>query len=120
MALFGSNKKEKKEEVKVLGKEKSSAISAQDFNILQRPIISEKALGLESKGEYVFMVAGHANKSEVKKEVEKKYSVKVERVNMITYQPKKVLLRGRVGSKSGFKKAMVKLLHGHKIELLPK
>ena len=120
MALFGSNKKEKKENAVISVKEKNPVVAESNFNILKRPVISEKALGLESRGEYVFMVAGGATKPEVKKEVEKKYGVKVERVNMIVYKPEQVLFKGRAGTKSGFKKAMVKLATGQKIEILPK
>ena len=117
MALFGSNKKEK--DVIVSTKEKG-VNSAMNLKVLKRPIISEKALGLESRGEYVFMVESFATKPEVKKEVEKKYGVKVEKVNMMVYKPERVLFRGKVGERTGFKKAMVKLVAGQKIEILPK
>lgn len=116
MAFFGTNKKEK--DVVVSTKEKGAVIS--DFKVLKHPIISEKALGLESRGEYIFAVVGFATKPEVKKEVEKKYGVKVERVNMMVYKPEKVMFRGRVGERTGMKKAMVKLVAGQKIEILPK
>ncbi len=72
MALFGSNKKEKKENAVISVKEKNPVVAESNFNILKRPVISEKALGLESRGEYVFMVAGGATKPEGKKEEEKK------------------------------------------------
>ncbi|MEK7565394.1 MAG: 50S ribosomal protein L23 [Patescibacteria group bacterium] len=127
MALFGSNKKEKKAaspkagEPRPRGREEKNAVSlGGNFKILKRPIISEKALGLESRGEYVFMVEPDANKPEVKKEIERKYGVKVERVNIMIYKSERVLFKGRVGSRGGFKKAMVKLAPGYKIEILPK
>ena len=119
MALFGSNKKDSKAVVASSTKE-IGANNAMSLKILKRPVISEKALGLESRGEYVFMVESFATKPEVKKEVEKKYGVKVERVNMMVYKPERVLFRGKVGERSGFKKAMVKLVAGQKIEILPK
>lgn len=133
MALFGSNKKEKKVTVattptpikgrgsdRSVGKEKNAVSLGGNFKILKRPIISEKALGLESRGEYVFIVESNTNKPEVKKEIERKYGVKVERVNIMIYKSERVLFKGRVGSRGGFKKAMVKLAPGYKIEILPK
>ena len=64
---------------------------------------------MESRGEYVFMVEPDANKPEVK-EIERKYGVKVERVNIMIYKSERVLFKGRVGSRGGFKKAMVNWL----------
>lgn len=128
MAFFGTKKKEKdttptpikgRGSDRSVGKEKG-AMFGDSLKVLKHPIISEKALGLESRGEYVFAVVGSATKPEVKKEVEKKYGVKVERVNMMVYKPEKVMFRGKVGERTGMKKAMVKLVAGQKIEILPK
>lgn len=121
--MFGLNKNKK--EVKKSGlvsetKTKAPTVALGDFKLLKRPVVSEKALGLEARGQYVFIVSPRATKPEIKKEVASKYGVKVEKVNMVVYQPEKVLFKGREGSKPGFKKAIVKLATGQKIEVLPK
>ncbi|MDP3974702.1 MAG: 50S ribosomal protein L23, partial [Candidatus Jorgensenbacteria bacterium] len=49
--------------------------------VLIRPHASEKSIGLEPQGTYVFVVRDDANKTLVKEEVERRYGVKVVRVN---------------------------------------
>lgn len=83
------------------------------------PRVSEKASVLGSTGTYVFNVPTSANKVEVRKAVEKQYKVKVVRVNMIRGEGK-VVRRGRIaGKRSNWKKALVTLKSGQKIELHP-
>lgn len=84
---------------------------------LINPIISEKAHNLSSSGVYVFRVEKSANKMDIKKSVERLFKVNVIRVNLLTIPPKKRIIRGKVGFKSGFKKAIVFLLKGQKIDL---
>ncbi len=119
--MFGLNKKKnRKGEAAVGGKINNSIRISDSLGLLKRPVVSEKALSLENRGEYVFTVTDDANKLGVKKEIEKKYNVKVVRVNMIVSKPKRKIFRGRVGYRTGFKKALVKLAAGQKIEVLPK
>lgn len=83
---------------------------------IKRAHITEKSNVAGERGTYTFVVASHANKSEVKRAVEAKYSVSVRRVNMLS-MPGKVRRRGRqVGWKSGFKKAVVMLQEGERID----
>ena len=87
---------------------------------LHSPLISEKETFLEEKGKYVFKVLKRANKTEIKKAVEDLYKVKVEKVNIINTKRKKRRL-GRVeGFKPGYKKAIVSLKEGDKIEIVPR
>ena len=65
---------------------------------------------------YVFKVAKTANKLEVKKAIEGKYGVNVRRVNMLNTKPRQVRLGRTTGVVPGYKKAMVTLIHGEKIE----
>lgn len=86
--------------------------------ILLKPVVSEKATEAKEQANHVsFYVHPDANKVEVKKAVEAAFDVKVESVNIIR---KKALPRMRfgrvVGRNSGYKKAMVKLVAGEKIE----
>lgn len=119
--MFGLSQKEnRKDRVMAEAGGKIPEVVSGSFDLLKRPVVSEKALGLGSKGEYVFRVVGRATKPEVKKEVERKYNVKVARVNMVVVKPRSKIFRGRVGSQTGFKKALVKLAAGQKIEVLSK
>ena len=85
--------------------------------ILVRPIITEKNTMLNDKGKYTFEVLQDANKIEIKRAVEEVFNVKVTTVNTIKVPGK---LR-RFGQKSGmtrvWKKAVVTLAPGERIEL---
>lgn len=116
---------EKKEETK---KERPSKMFKKQvpgaYRIIKEPQITEKATFLADQNKYVFKVSSQANKTEVKKIIEALYGVKVEKVHLIHSAPKKRRL-GRTegwrhGLKKGFKKAIVSLAKGEKIELLPK
>ena len=122
-------KEEPKEELKeepskkvVPRADKEQTIRA--YQMIQSPHITEKAGFLNEQNKYVFKVASKANKIEVKKAIEILYKVKVERVHMIHSAPKKRRLGRhegwRGGLKKGFKKAVVTLKEGEKIEILPR
>ncbi|BDB95942.1 50S ribosomal protein L23 [Candidatus Hydrogenosomobacter endosymbioticus] len=86
------------------------------FSIMRSPIVTEKSNLRGSDGEYFFEVAMDANKIEIKRAVEKVFSVKVKSVNTCVSYAKVKRFRGRIGHRSGVKKAMVKLIEG-RIEL---
>lgn len=79
--------------------------------------ITEKAaLGAE-KGAYTFNVENNANKNEVKKAIKLIYGVTPARVSIIQITAKKVVRRGKIGTKSAGKKAVVFLKKGDKITI---
>lgn len=83
--------------------------------ILLRPIVSEKGARLAGSGRYVFEVTPEANKTEIKKSVERVFNVHVEHVGIINL-PAKSRRWGRVvGKTAHWKKAIVKLRTGEKI-----
>lgn len=90
--------------------------------ILIKPIISEKSeLLSQKKGQYTFIVNDNANKIEIKKAVEKVYSVTVSSVNTMI-MPKKARTRNTKrgiirGALPAFKKAIVTLSEGEEIDL---
>lgn len=84
--------------------------------LLVQPRISEKAGALAKINKYVFVVKKKANKVEVKKAVESKYKVRVLRMNMLNTQGKTKTFGRTIGRTSGFKKAIVTLKKGDKIE----
>jgi len=90
-------------------------------DILVKPIISEKSEILsETHGQYTFLVVRKANKIEIKKAVEKMYSVTVDSVNTLVMpgKMKSRNTRGGVtkGLKPSYKKAIVKLSEGEEID----
>ncbi len=100
---------------KAPAKKKEIAIAG----LLKEPHISEKATILSENGKYIFKVYADANKSEIKKAIAGLYGVAVKEVNIINIKTKARILRGRKGEKPGYKKAIVTLEKGHKIEILP-
>lgn len=98
--------------------ENAVVLSGKGASILLAPHTTEKATDLSERGAYVFRVAPGANKQRVAGAVAERYGVAVVAVRMIN-QPAKERRRGRqIGWKSGFKKAMVQLKEGQKIETL--
>ena len=92
----------------------------QTFRILKEPHVTEKATDLVDKNQYVFKVWPRSNKIEIKKAVESLYNVDVLEVKIIKVGPKKRRM-GRVeGWRKGYKKAIVKVKAGQKIEVLPR
>ena len=92
------------------------------YQAIDRPHISEKATYLSEKDQYAFKVSGGPsgsyNKNEVKKAVEGIYGVDVLSVNFIKVPAKKRRLGKTQGFKTGYKKAIVKIKEGQKIEIL--
>ncbi len=88
------------------------------WDIIKAPHITEKATTNEEKGKYTFKVFKNANKTKVKKAVENIFNVKTEKVRIINMPNKKRQRGGVSGWKRGYKKAIVTLQKGHKIEIL--
>ena len=87
--------------------------------LVKNPLITEKGTFLNQFGKYLFLVDKKANKSEVKKVVERVYKVKVTSVNIINNKPKPRRLGKTMGTKQGYKKAIVTLAKGQKLDIIP-
>jgi large subunit ribosomal protein L23 len=86
--------------------------------LIKKPWVTEKSGDLGTHGKYVFMVLNHATKPEIKKLVKEIYKVDVADVNMINRPPKKKRAgRGLKGAQEGYRKAIVTLKKGQKIDL---
>lgn len=86
--------------------------------LVKRPIITEKASNLASINQYVFLVENRATGPEVKKAIEATYKVKVQSVRTINV-PSRVKRVGRnIGEKPGYRKAIVTLKKGEKLDIL--
>lgn len=95
----------------------AATIGGNSWRTLTTPRISEKAAFLASKGTYVFNVPISANKIEIGKAVESLYKVHVESVRTVRGIGKFVA-RGRIrGQRTNWKKALVTLKKGEKIDL---
>lgn len=84
---------------------------------LEAPLLSEKSTFLSESNKYVFRVKKNATKNLIKKAIEGIYNVKVLKVNIIHKPAKKRRLGKSEGFKSGFKKAVVTLKKGDKINI---
>lgn len=89
------------------------------WRVLAKPHVTEKAAALTAFNQYVFRVLQNPSKPEVKRAIEEIYDVHVTHVRKISV-PRKQRRRGRhVGWRPGYKKAIVTLRKGEKIEVLP-
>ena len=88
------------------------------YETIKQPHISEKATYLAEKDQYIFEVSPNYNKNEIKKAVEGIYGVDVLSVNVIKIPAKKRRLGRTEGWRKAYKKAIVKIKNGQKIEIL--
>lgn len=87
------------------------------FDVVKRPIVTEKTMKLVEANKYTFEVNKNATKTDIKKAVEELFNVKVEKVNVIN----EIAKAKRVGRYEGYapavSKAVVTLAEGYKIEI---
>ena len=88
---------------------------AQD--IIKAMVRTEKSTLAEPHGKYMFLVANTSNKIEIKRAVEQLYKVKVADVNTMINMGKMKRVRYQVGKTADFKRAIVTLKEGQKIEV---
>ena len=87
------------------------------YEVLRRPVVTEKNTAAASHNKYTFEVAMNANKPQVRNAVERAFNVKVASVNILVV-PGKMRRAGRQrGMTASWKKAVVTLEPGSKIEL---
>jgi large subunit ribosomal protein L23 len=87
-------------------------------SVLRKPLLSEKIVGIQdAHNQYAFVVDPDANKIEIKRAVEQKYSVKVLDVNTMSVRGKVKRLGRFSGKRADWKKAIVTLKEGDRIEL---
>lgn len=91
------------------------------IGIIYRPIVTEKMTNLQEKGRYAFEVDPLANKIDIARAVEKRFNVTVTNVRTMNMKGKtksQMTRKGRfVGKTSHYKKAIITLKEGDKIEL---
>ncbi|WP_407050641.1 50S ribosomal protein L23 [Methyloraptor flagellatus] len=87
------------------------------YDIIRSPVITEKATIAAEQNKVVFNVAKTATKPEIKAAVEALFKVEVEKVNTLVRKGKVKRFRGFVGKQDDFKRAIVTLKEGHKIDI---
>ena len=86
------------------------------YEILRRPLITEKHTALQAYGKYAFEVAREATKPQIRQAVEKAFKVEVTAVNVMIVRGKRRRLGRRQLPAHPLKKAIVTLKPGDKIE----
>lgn len=130
MALFDRFKTKPEEEKKPAGAGKVNRVKKTEAaekqrsgekkeltGILLRAHLTEKTVRGTKKNAYAFAVKKAANKFEIKRAVEGKYGVTVEEVRTLHSKSKERRRGVVVGTKPGFKKAIVTVKEGQKIEI---
>lgn len=87
------------------------------YQTILSPLVTEKATAMSERNQVAFRVTLDATKPEIKAAVEGLFNVKVLAVNTLVVKGKTKRFRGRVGRRSDWKKAMVRLAEGQSIDL---
>ncbi|HHY36248.1 MAG TPA: 50S ribosomal protein L23 [Firmicutes bacterium] len=82
------------------------------WDIIRRPLVTEKAMRLVGENKYSFEVDRKANKTEIKQAIEAIFKVKVKKVQTLQMPAKPKRLGRYVGKRSAWKKAIVTLEEG--------
>ena len=88
-----------------------------DYDLILGPVITEKSTRAGEFNQVTFRVRPEATKPEIKRAIERLFSVKVKKVNTLNQKGKVKRFRGRLGRRSDVKKAMVTLEEGHTIDV---
>jgi large subunit ribosomal protein L23 len=92
-------------------------MSLHPAQILLKPVVSEKSYHQITENRYTFRVHSDAHKTQIRQAVEELFEVKVVAVNIVKMPPKPKRRGTTKGTQSGWKKAIVELRPGDKIEI---
>ena len=101
----------------MIKKNTQTTVSAELYDVIRRPVITEKAMKSSEHNQVVFLVDVNATKTDVKKAVESVFGVKVVAVNTLRQQGKQKVFRGVKGVRNETKKAIVTLAEGQSIDV---
>ena len=93
------------------------SVKPEHYDVIQKPVITEKATLASEANAVVFRVARSATKPQIKEAVEAVFGVKVKAVNTTITKGKAKKFRGRPGERSDVKKAYVTLEEGSAIDV---
>ncbi|MDR0817302.1 MAG: 50S ribosomal protein L23 [Clostridiales Family XIII bacterium] len=89
-------------------------MSRSPYDVILRPVISEKSMTAAQYKKYTFQVATDAGKTEIRHAVEEIFGVQVKKVNVMNYRGKLKRQGRTIGRRSATKKAIVSLAEGSK------
>ncbi len=92
-------------------------MNPKSYDIILSPVITEKATMGSANNQVVFKVSVDATKPAIKKAVESVFDVKVVSVNTLNVKGKVKKFKGHLGTRSDYKKAVVRLEEGSRIDL---
>jgi large subunit ribosomal protein L23 len=95
----------------------SADINPALYDVLKRPLITEKTTAASERNQVAFKVALDARKPAIKQAVDSIFGVKVKAVNTLIVKGKTKRFRGRLGTRQDFKKAIVTLAEGQSIDM---
>ncbi|EDZ46055.1 MULTISPECIES: 50S ribosomal protein L23 [Leisingera] len=93
------------------------SVKAEHYDVIRKPIITEKSTMASENGAVVFEVAIDSNKPMIKEAVEALFGVKVKAVNTTVTKGKVKRFRGQIGRRKDVKKAYVTLEEGNTIDV---
>lgn len=137
MSIIGTIKKTLSEQEKEIPKKEGSAVRAKKTipakteeraapstartvyagRVIESPYVTEKTSLCAAKNTYVFKVARATTKNEIVKAIQRMFKVTVMKVNVMNMPEKKVRVGRHEGHIPGFKKAMVTIQEGEKIDI---
>ena len=87
------------------------------YDLIKKPIITEKGTLLSNNSQIVFSIPMNANKMIIKQAVEKLFGVNVKKINIIISKGKTKRFKGKKGKRKNEKKAIISLEEGQKIDI---
>ena len=93
------------------------SVKAEHYDIIRKPLVTEKSTMASENGAVVFEVSIDSNKPQIKEAVEALFGVKVKAVNTSITKGKKKRFRGVIGRRNDVKKAFVTLEDGNTIDV---
>ncbi|MBI2932829.1 MAG: 50S ribosomal protein L23 [Planctomycetes bacterium] len=90
------------------------------YEILRKPVVTEKSMARQQKGTYTFIVSMEATKTDVRRAVEKMYNVKVDLVRTLLVKGKLKRMKNMLmeGRRKDWKKAYVTLKEGYRLDII--
>ena len=95
------------------------SVKPEHYDVIRKPIVTEKTTLASETGAVVFEVAIDSNKPSIKEAVETLFGVKVKAVNTTITKGKAKRFRGMLGKRKDVKKAYVTLEEGNTIDVSP-
>ncbi len=98
-------------------KTEQNAVPLKAYDVIRAPMVTEKSTAGSEHNQVTFKVALTATKPEIKQAIERLFNVKVKAVNTVTLHGKTKNFRGRRGTRSDVKKAIISLAEGSSIDV---